>query len=44
MKSQNQKLARTLLDISTEIQRLRNENDLSATVESETLNMATIPE
>uniref|UniRef100_A0ABM5GCJ5 Alanine and arginine-rich domain-containing protein n=1 Tax=Pogona vitticeps TaxID=103695 RepID=A0ABM5GCJ5_9SAUR len=44
MKSQNQKLARTLLDISTEIQRLRNENDLSAAVESETLNMATISE
>ncbi|XP_058034609.1 alanine and arginine-rich domain-containing protein isoform X2 [Ahaetulla prasina] len=34
MKFQNQKLARTLLDLSMEIQRLRNEIDTSAALES----------
>ncbi|KAJ7338076.1 hypothetical protein JRQ81_010621 [Phrynocephalus forsythii] len=44
MKSQNQKLARTLLDLSMEIQRLRNENDMSVAVESEILSTAITPE
>ncbi|XP_029140131.1 alanine and arginine-rich domain-containing protein [Protobothrops mucrosquamatus] len=39
MKFQNQKLARTLLDISMEIQRLRNEIDISAALESKGLSI-----
>ncbi|KAK9403069.1 alanine and arginine-rich domain-containing protein [Crotalus adamanteus] len=39
MKFQNRKLARTLLDISMEIQRLRNEIDMSAALESKGLNI-----
>ncbi|XP_066479422.1 alanine and arginine-rich domain-containing protein [Tiliqua scincoides] len=44
MKSQNHQLAKTLLDLSMEIQRLRNETDLSAALESKTLNVAASPE
>uniref|UniRef100_A0A8D0E9V1 Uncharacterized protein n=1 Tax=Salvator merianae TaxID=96440 RepID=A0A8D0E9V1_SALMN len=43
MKSQNCKLAKTLLDLSTEIQRLRNEADMSAGLESPTLSIAGSP-
>ncbi|KAH0617477.1 hypothetical protein JD844_015769 [Phrynosoma platyrhinos] len=44
MKSQNRKLARTLLDLSMEIQRLRNETDMSAALESKTLSTTAILE
>ncbi|XP_053102826.1 alanine and arginine-rich domain-containing protein-like isoform X2 [Hemicordylus capensis] len=44
MKSQNRKLAQTLLDLSTEIQRLRHEGDMSAALESKTLSIAASPE
>ncbi|XP_042320855.1 alanine and arginine-rich domain-containing protein-like [Sceloporus undulatus] len=44
MKSQNRKLARTLLDLSMEIKRLRNETDMSAALESKTLSTTAIPE
>nr|XP_060627684.1 alanine and arginine-rich domain-containing protein [Anolis sagrei ordinatus] len=44
MKSQNHKLARTLLDLSVEIQRLRNETDMSVAIESKTLSTTVIPE
>ncbi|KAF7247068.1 Alanine and arginine-rich domain-containing protein [Varanus komodoensis] len=40
MKSQNRKLAKTLLDLSVEIQRLRNETDMSAALESKPSIMA----
>ncbi|KAJ6663108.1 hypothetical protein lerEdw1_010701 [Lerista edwardsae] len=44
MKSQNHKLAKTLQDLSMEIQRLRNETDMSVALESKTLNVAASPE
>ncbi|XP_063156342.1 alanine and arginine-rich domain-containing protein [Candoia aspera] len=44
MKFQNRKLAKTLLDLSMEIQRLRNETDLSAALESKALSTAGSPE
>ncbi|XP_062987394.1 alanine and arginine-rich domain-containing protein [Elgaria multicarinata webbii] len=44
MKSQNRKLAKTLLDLSMEIQRLRNETDMSAALESKTLSIPASPE
>ncbi|KAM6457830.1 alanine- and arginine-rich domain-containing protein [Liasis olivaceus] len=44
MKFQNQKLAKTLLDLSMEIQRLRNETDMSAALESKALSTIGSPE
>ncbi|XP_054840446.1 alanine and arginine-rich domain-containing protein [Eublepharis macularius] len=44
MKSQNRQLAKTLLDLSTDIQRLRNETEIMASVESKTLSIAASPE
>nr|XP_003219493.1 PREDICTED: alanine and arginine-rich domain-containing protein [Anolis carolinensis]XP_008106440.1 PREDICTED: alanine and arginine-rich domain-containing protein [Anolis carolinensis] len=44
MKSQNRKLARTLLDLSMEIQRLRNETDMTVAIESKTLSTTANPE
>ncbi|XP_026559478.1 alanine and arginine-rich domain-containing protein [Pseudonaja textilis] len=38
MKFQNRKLAKTLLDLNMEIQRLRNEIDMSAALESKDLS------
>ncbi|XP_048364154.1 alanine and arginine-rich domain-containing protein [Sphaerodactylus townsendi] len=40
MRSQNHQLAQTLLDLSTGIQRLRNETEMTAPLESKTLSIA----
>ncbi|XP_060098920.1 alanine and arginine-rich domain-containing protein [Heteronotia binoei] len=44
MKSQNRQLAKTLLDLSTDIRRLRNETEMTAALESESLSIAESPE
>uniref|UniRef100_A0A8C0H5Q7 Uncharacterized protein n=1 Tax=Chelonoidis abingdonii TaxID=106734 RepID=A0A8C0H5Q7_CHEAB len=44
IRSQNHHLAKTLLDLNMEMQRLRNENELSAASESKALNIAISPE
>ncbi|XP_077207735.1 alanine- and arginine-rich domain-containing protein [Paroedura picta] len=44
MKSQNRQLAKTLLDLSTDIQRLRNETEMTAALESKTPSIAESPE
>ncbi|KAL8181675.1 UNVERIFIED_CONTAM: hypothetical protein K2H54_020147 [Gekko kuhli] len=40
MKSQNRQLAKTLLDLSTDIQRLRNDAEMTAALESKTSSIA----
>nr|XP_056710665.1 alanine and arginine-rich domain-containing protein [Euleptes europaea] len=44
MKSQNRQLAKTLLDLSTDIQRLRNETEVTVDLEPKTLSIAESPE